>query len=73
MKEEKIIEEPGDQFSNWANSLEGWERKFYFNKIALACDVSYQTVYCWSIKTRKVRKVYIDIINKTVGTKVIED
>ena len=72
MNNNKIPEDYSAQFSKWVSSLENYERVFFFNKISLACDVSYQTVYCWSVMSRKIRKPFAEIINKVVGENVIE-
>ena len=61
-----------EQFHVWVNSLKDFERKYFFNKIALSCDVSYQTVYQWSIKTRKLRAPFARIINQVVGQEIIK-
>lgn len=66
------ILDPNQQFANWVASLESYERVYYFNKIALACDLSYQTVFKWSIRKTKIKRPFIDIINSVVGDKVID-
>ena len=69
--EDCLIKDPAEQFANWADGLKRYERVFFFNKIALACDISYQAVFKWSIRKTKLKKPYIDIINSVVGHNVI--
>lgn len=75
MEEQQIIENhesPEKQFSDWLASLPNYERVYYINKIALACDLSYQTVFKWGNELRRIRKPYIDIINSVADKTVIK-
>lgn len=69
-KSESISAE--SQFIEWMNSLMSWEKPFYLNKIALACDMSYQGVYKWAIGKSKIKKPFQSIINQVAGKEVIK-
>ena len=60
------------QFIKWCEGLKSWEKCFYVNKIALACDVSYVTVMRWSYGYGRIRKPYYSIINEIAGEEVIK-
>lgn len=59
------------QFKQWADSLLSWEKIYFFNKIALECDVTYQCVYRWATTRTKIKKPFQKIINAVVGKEII--
>lgn len=62
----------GKQFSEWIQSLMQYERVFYMNKIALACDLSYQAIYLMSVQRRKVTRPVAMVINQVAEKEVIK-
>lgn len=66
-----VIMTPENQFVEWIKTLTSWERAWYLNKIALACDMSYQGVYKWATGRNKIRKPFQKVINEVAGKEII--
>lgn len=72
MNEIVVRKSAEDQFKEWIESLLPYEKVWYINKIAAACDMSYQGVYKWSIGKTRIKAPFIEKINLVAGKEIIK-
>lgn len=66
------MKEENRKFTDWYNSLQGYERRYIARQICRLCEIARPTLYRWIAGESDIKNPYRVVINEIAGEQLFE-